>query len=102
MQGQTHHRMRTNIYCAAGVTSAANLHPPDRKALPEAKVAQAVARGYLVRSSSAATPWHAIGFGGQKLHRNVAILQIQQWLEEAFLPKVSLEEVASQAWHEHS
>ena len=35
-----------------------------------------------------------IGFGGQKLHQDVIILQIQHWLEEHFADKFRFEDVA--------
>ncbi|MCY1178072.1 HTH-type transcriptional activator RhaS [compost metagenome] len=35
-----------------------------------------------------------IGFGGQKLHQDLVILQIQQWLEAHFADKFRFEDVA--------
>ncbi|PKM30557.1 MAG: AraC family transcriptional regulator [Gammaproteobacteria bacterium HGW-Gammaproteobacteria-11] len=84
-----------NLYCAAGVTSACDLaiHLIDR--LCGSQVAQAVARDTLYEIQRSYTPG-IIGFGGQKLHQDVAILQIQQWLEAHFADKFRFEDVASQ------
>mgnify|MGYP003653534166 CR=1 FL=1 len=84
-----------NIYCAAGVTSGCDLSIHLIEKLCGSQVAQAVARDTLYEVQRSYTPG-VIGFGGQKLHQDVAILQIQQWLEEHFAEKFRFEDVASQ------
>lgn len=82
-----------NLYCASGVTSACDLyiHLIERYCGPD--VAQAVARDILYEVQRSYTPGR-MGFGGQKLHQDVAILQIQQWLENHFSEKFRFEDVA--------
>ena len=58
-------------------------------------MSQAVARDILYEVQRNYTPGR-IGFGGQKLHQDVTILQIQQWLEENFAEKFRFEDVARQ------
>jgi transcriptional regulator GlxA family with amidase domain len=84
-----------NIYCAAGVTSNCDLSIHLIEKLCGSQVAQAVARDTLYEVQRSYTPG-VIGFGGQKLHQDVAILQIQQWLEEHYADKFRFEDVASQ------
>ncbi|PAU88550.1 AraC family transcriptional regulator [Pseudomonas sp. WN033] len=83
------------IFCAAGVTSACDLHIHLIEHFCGSQVAQAVARDTLYEVQRSYTPG-MIGFGGQKLHQDVAILQIQHWLEEHFSEKFRFEDVASQ------
>ena len=58
-----------------------------------ANVSQAVARDILYEVQRSYAPGR-IGFGGQKLHQDVIILQIQHWLEEHFADKFRFEDVA--------
>jgi transcriptional regulator GlxA family with amidase domain len=52
-----------------------------------------VARDILYEVQRSYSPGR-IGFGGQKLHQDVIILQIQHWLEEHFADKFRFEDVA--------
>ncbi|MBF7730327.1 GlxA family transcriptional regulator [Pseudomonas sp. N040] len=82
-----------NLYCAAGPTSACDLYIYLIERFCGAAVAQAVAREILHEVQRSYSPGR-IGFGGQKLHQDVAILQIQQWLEEHFTEKFRFEDMA--------
>ncbi|WP_447593744.1 GlxA family transcriptional regulator [Aquipseudomonas campi] len=82
-----------NLYCASGVTSACDLYIYLIERFCGASVAQAVARDILYETQRSYSPGR-IGFGGQKLHQDVAILQVQQWLEEHFADKFRIEDVA--------
>ena len=82
-----------NLFSAGGVTSACDLYIYLIERYCGAAVAQAVARDTLYEVQRSYTPGR-IGFGGQKLHRDVSILQIQQWLEEHFADKFRFEDVA--------
>ncbi|WP_263142579.1 GlxA family transcriptional regulator [Pseudomonas sp. RIT-PI-AD] len=82
-----------NLYCAGGVTSACDLYIYLIERFCGADVAQAVARDILHEVQRSYTPGR-IGFGGQKLHRDLTILQIQHWLEEHFAEKFRFEDVA--------
>jgi transcriptional regulator GlxA family with amidase domain len=82
-----------NLYCAGGVTSACDLYLYLIERLCGASVAQAVARDTLYEVQRSYTPGR-IGFGGQKLHQDLNILHIQQWLEEHFANKFRFEDVA--------
>ena len=82
-----------NLFSAGGVTSACDLYIYLIERYCGAAVAQAVARDTLYEVQRNYTPGR-IGFGGQKLHRDVSILQIQQWLEEHFADKFRFEDVA--------
>ncbi len=82
-----------NLYCAGGTTSACDLYIYLIERFCGANVAQAVARDILYEVQRNYTPGR-IGFGGQKLHQDVTILQIQQWLEENFADKFRFEDVA--------
>ena len=82
-----------NLYCAGGVTSACDLYIYLIERFCGASVAQAVARDILYEVQRNYTPGR-IGFGGQKLHQDLNILQIQQWLEEHFADKFRFEDVA--------
>lgn len=84
-----------NVYCAAGITSACDLYIHLIERFCGAHIAQAVARDTLFEMQRNYTPG-VIGFGGQKLHQDATILQIQQWLEEHFSEKFRFEDVASQ------
>ncbi|WP_177412409.1 GlxA family transcriptional regulator [Pseudomonas cavernicola] len=82
-----------NLYCAGGTTSACDLYIYLIERFCGASVAQGVARDILYEVQRNYTPGR-IGFGGQKLHQDVTILQIQQWLEEHFADKFRFEDVA--------
>ncbi len=82
-----------NLYCAGGVTSACDLYIYLIERFCGASVAQGVARDILYEVQRNYTPGR-IGFGGQKLHRDLTILQIQQWLEDHFADKFRFEDVA--------
>jgi len=82
-----------DLYCASGVTSACDLYIHLIERYCGAEVAQAVARDILYEVQRSYTPGR-LGFGGQKLHRDVAILQIQHWLEAHFAERFRFEDVA--------
>lgn len=82
-----------NLYCAGGVTSACDLYIYLIERYCGAGVAQGVARDILYEVQRSYTPGR-IGFGGQKLHQDVTVLQIQHWLEEHYADKFRLEDVA--------
>ena len=82
-----------NLYCASGVTSACDLYIYLIERFCGASVAQGVARDILYEVQRNYTPGR-IGFGGQKLHHDLTILQIQQWLEDHFADKFRFEDVA--------
>jgi transcriptional regulator GlxA family with amidase domain len=86
-----------NVYCAGGTTSACDLYIYLIERFCGANVAQAVARDILYEVQRNYSPGR-MGFGGQKLHQDVIILQIQHWLEEHFADKFRFEDVA----REHS
>lgn len=82
-----------NLYCASGVTSACDLYIYLIERYCGAGVAQGVARDILYEVQRSYTPGR-IGFGGQKLHHDVTVLQIQHWLEEHYADKFRFEDVA--------
>lgn len=82
-----------NLYCAGGVTSACDMYIYLIERYCGASIAQGVARDILYETQRSYSPGR-IGFGGQKLHQDVAILQVQQWLEEHFAEKFRIEDVA--------
>nr|WP_187670229.1 GlxA family transcriptional regulator [Pseudomonas carbonaria] len=82
-----------NLYCASGSTSSRDLYIHLIEQFCGASVAQAVARDIFYEVRRTYTPGR-IGFGGQKLHQDLAILQIQEWLEEHFADKFRFEDVA--------
>nr|WP_162472270.1 GlxA family transcriptional regulator [Pseudomonas resinovorans] len=82
-----------NLYCAGGVTSACDLYIYLIERFCGASIAQAVARDILYEVQRSYAPGR-IGFGGQKLHQDMTILQIQHWLEEHFADKFRFEDVA--------
>lgn len=82
-----------NLFCAGGVTSACDLYIYLIERFCGAGIAQAVSRDILYEVQRSYTPGR-IGFGGQKLHHDMTILQIQQWLEEHFADKFRFEDVA--------
>ena len=86
-----------NLYCAGGVTSAGDLYIYLIERFCGAGVAQGVARDILYEVQRNYAPGR-IGFGGQKLHHDMTVLQIQQWLEDHFAEKFRFEDVA----REHS
>ncbi|MEH6564152.1 MAG: helix-turn-helix domain-containing protein [Halopseudomonas sp.] len=83
-----------SVLCAAGISSGRDLfvHLAERLCAPG--VAQTVARDVFYEVQRNYTPG-VIGFGGQKMHQDLAILQIQQWLESNFAEKFRFEDVAS-------
>ncbi len=82
-----------NIYSASGLTSVRDLYIYLIEHFCGAAVAQGVARDILYEVQRTYTPGR-LGFGGQKLHHDPAILQIQHWLEEHFFDKFRFEDVA--------
>ena len=84
-----------NLYCAGGVTSACDLYIYLIERFCGASIAQGVSRDILYETQRSYSPGR-IGFGGQKLHQDVTILQVQQWLEEHFAEKFRIEDVARQ------
>lgn len=82
-----------NLYCAGGTISACDLYIYLIERFCGAHVAQTVARDILYEVQRSYAPGR-IGFGGQKLHQDVLILQIQHWLEEHFADKFRFEDVA--------
>ena len=82
-----------NLYCVAGPTSGCDLYIYLIERFCGASVAQAVARDILHEVQRSYSPGR-IGFGGQKMHQDTAILQIQQWLEEHFTEKFRFEDMA--------
>lgn len=82
-----------NLYCAGGTTSACDLYIYLIERFCGPNVARAVARDILYEVQRSYTPGR-MGFGGQKLHQDLIILQIQHWLEEHFADKFRFEDVA--------
>ena len=82
-----------NLYCAGGTTSACDLYIHLVERFCGQKIAQGMARDILfeVRRNYSSG---RIGFGGQKLHLDTRVLQIQEWLEEHFAEKFRFEDVA--------
>lgn len=82
------------VLCAAGISSARDLfvHLAERLCSPE--VSRTLARDAFYEVQRNYTPG-VIGFGGQKMHHDLPILQIQQWLEQHFAEKFRFEDVAS-------
>lgn len=81
------------LYCASGTTSSSDLYIYLIEHFCGATVAQTVARDILYEVQRSYAPGR-MGFGGQKLHQDAMILQIQQWLEEHFAEKFRFEDVA--------
>ncbi len=92
-QDKAPHRMPTTCIAPAALTSACDLYIYLIERFCGANIAQAVARDILYEVQRNYSPGR-IGFGGQKLHQDVIILQIQQWLEEHFADKFRFEDVA--------
>jgi transcriptional regulator GlxA family with amidase domain len=82
-----------NLDCAGGGTSVCDLYIYRIERFCGASVAQAVARDILYEVQRSYSPGR-IGFGGQKLHLDLIILQVQRWLEEHFDEKFRFEDVA--------
>ncbi len=82
-----------NLYCAAGLTSACDLYIYVIERFCGPRVAQAVARDILHEVRRSYAPGR-IGFGGQKLHQDLQILQVQDWLETHFADKFRFEDLA--------
>lgn len=83
------------LYCASGVTSASDLYIHLIERICGTSVALGVSRDVFYEIQRSYTP-SRLGFGGQKLHQDPNILQIQQWLEEHFAEKFRFEDVARQ------
>ena len=81
------------LYCASGATSASDLYIHLIERICGTSVAQGVARDLFYEIQRSYTPGR-LGFGGQKLHQDPNVLQIQQWLEEHFCDKFRFEDVA--------
>jgi len=84
-----------NLYCAGGTTSACDLYMYLVERFCGANVAQGMARDVLFELQRSYSPGR-LGFGGQKLHLDTRILQIQEWLEAHFAEKFRFEDVARQ------
>ncbi|MAL91470.1 MAG: AraC family transcriptional regulator [Pseudomonas sp.] len=84
-----------NLYCAGGTTSACDLYMYLVERFCGAQVAQGMARDVLFELQRSYSPGR-LGFGGQKLHLNTRILQIQEWLETNYAEKFRFEDVARQ------
>lgn len=84
-----------NVYCAGGPVSACDLYIYLIERFCGASVAQAVSRDILYEVQRSYAPGR-MGFGGQKLHQDALILQVQQWLEGHFAEKFRFEDVARQ------
>lgn len=82
-----------NLYCAAGLTSASDLYIYLIERFCGTSVAQGVARDILHEVRRTYAPGR-IGFGGQKLHQDPQVLQIQHWLEAHFAKKFRFEDLA--------
>ncbi len=82
------------VLCAAGISSGRDLFVHLAERLCGPGVAQTVARDVFYEVQRNYSPG-VIGFGGQKMHQDLAILQIQQWLEGHFAEKFRFEDVAS-------
>ncbi|TLX55042.1 GlxA family transcriptional regulator [Stutzerimonas nosocomialis] len=84
-----------NLYCAGGTTSASDLYLFLVERFCGPNVAQGMARDVLFEVQRRYSPGR-IGFGGQKLHLDTSVLQIQEWLEAHFAEKFRFEDVARQ------
>ncbi|MCY1400811.1 HTH-type transcriptional regulator CdhR [compost metagenome] len=82
-----------NIYTASANTSARDVYIHVIEGFCGIHVAQGVARDILHEVQRSYTPGR-LGFGGQKLHHDPVILQVQQWLEEHYADKFRFEDVA--------
>lgn len=82
-----------SLYCAAGSTSSCDLYIYLIEQFCGSTVAQAVSREILFEVQRNYSPGR-LGFGGQKLHHDPAILTIQHWLEMHFADKFRFEDVA--------
>ena len=82
-----------NLYCAGGTTSSCDLYMHLIEQFCGASIAQGMARDILFEVQRNYSPGR-IGFGGQKLHQDTRVLQIQEWLEEHFAEKFRFEDVA--------
>nr|MBF0683703.1 GlxA family transcriptional regulator [Pseudomonas sp.] len=82
-----------DLYCAGGTTSACDLYMYLVERFCGANIAQGMARDVLFEVQRNYCPGR-IGFGGQKLHLDTRVLQIQEWLEEHFAEKFRFEDVA--------
>ncbi|WP_043238592.1 GlxA family transcriptional regulator, partial [Stutzerimonas azotifigens] len=83
------------LFCSGGITSACDLYLYLVERFCGASVAQGMARDILFEVRRSYSPGR-IGFGGQKLHQDGSVLQIQEWLEEHYAEKFRFEDVARQ------
>jgi transcriptional regulator GlxA family with amidase domain len=81
------------LYCAGGTTSSCDLYSYLIEQHCGAAIAQGVARDVFYEVQRSYSPGR-IGFGGQKLHQDMNVLEIQQWLENHFAEKFRFEDVA--------
>src|SRR5690606_33912639 len=81
------------LYCAGGTTSSCDLYSYLIEQHCGAAIAQGVARDVFYEVQRSYSPGR-IGFGGQKLHQDMNVLEIQQWLEGHFAEKFRFEDVA--------
>lgn len=84
-----------NLYCASGTSSSNDLYIHQVERLCGANVAQDVYRDAFYEVQRNYAPGR-IGFGGQKMHQDLQILQIQQWLEDHLAEKFRFEDIANQ------
>lgn len=82
-----------NLFCASGTSSSNDLYIHQVERLCGANVAQDVYRDAFYEVQRNYAPGR-IGFGGQKMHQDVQILQIQQWLEDHLAAKFRFEDLA--------
>ena len=82
-----------NLYCAGGTTSSCDLYSYLIERHCGAAIAQGVARDVFYEVQRSYSPGR-IGFGGQKLHQDLNVLEIQHWLEDHFAEKFRFEDVA--------
>lgn len=83
------------IFCAAGVSSACDMYLHLIEQLCGSKVAQDVARDALYETQRSYRPG-VMGFGGQKMHQDPVILQVQEWLEDNLAESFRFEDLAEQ------
>lgn len=82
-----------NLYCAGGTTSSCDLYIHLIEQCCGVAIAQGVSRDVFYEVQRSYSPGR-IGFGGQKLHQDLNVLEIQQWLEDHFAEKFRFEDVA--------
>lgn len=82
-----------NLYCAGGTTSSCDLYIYLIEQCCGVAIAQGVSRDVFYEVQRSYSPGR-IGFGGQKLHQDPNVLEIQRWLEDHFAEKFRFEDVA--------